>query len=199
MAAFFGVVLLGGAFFAGVEDPAFPAGDLFAAGFFAGAFFGAVFFAAVRFVVGLFPSAFGAAAGAFRVGGSAVAGAAGGWAVETEGAAARDAEVRAAVRGSDVRARTGAAAGVGGAARAMSAARRAASAARVAAGSGSNVRREPSGPACAGPAAGMEARARARDEPGIGCRGSSRSWMTGATIRMTSSSLAEARGSSRTP
>ena len=80
------------------------------------------------------------------------------------------------------------------------AARRAASAARVAAGSGSNVRAR-------GPGVVEEGwfgesardRARARADPGIGRRGSRRSWMTGATMRITSSSLAEASGSRRTP
>lgn len=79
-------------------------------------------------------------------------------------------------------------------------ARRAASAARVAAGSGSNVRVRGACVVGAGwVGASARACARARADPGIGWRGSSRSWMTGATIRMTSSSLAEASGSRRTP
>lgn len=78
------------------------------------------------------------------------------------------------------------------------AARRAASAARVAAGSGSNVRVRAPGAVDAGWFE-ESARARARADPGIGRRGSSRSWITGATMRITSSSLAEASGSRRTP
>ncbi len=107
----------------------------------------------------------------------------------------------AGVPGGRVRAgAAGAAAGFRGVVRFTSAATRAACAARVAAGSGSKVRaRVPVGPVGTEPAGGADARARARAEPGIGRRGSSRSWMTGATMRMTSSSLAEASGSRRTP
>jgi hypothetical protein len=78
--------------------------------------------------------------------------------------------------------------------------RDAAAARRVDAGSGSNVR--VLGPEVGGvgeSAGGAEDRDRARAEPGIGRRGSSRSWITGATILMTSSSLADASGSRRTP
>jgi hypothetical protein len=75
-----------------------------------------------------------------------------------------------------------------------------AAARRVDAGSGSNVRvLEPA--VGGGGESGCDAadRDRARAEPGIGRRGSSRSWITGATILMTSSSLADASGSRRTP
>ena len=97
-------------------------------------------------------------------------------------------------------AEAGALAGFGGALLAASAASRDASAARVAAGSGSNFRDGwPVAGACPELVDEVVVRARARAEPGIGRRGSSRSWMTGATIRMTSSSLAEASGSRRTP
>jgi hypothetical protein len=78
--------------------------------------------------------------------------------------------------------------------------RDAAAARRVDAGSGSNVR--VLGPDVGGvgeSACGAADRDRARAEPGIGRRGSSRSWITGATILMTSSSLADASGSRRTP
>jgi hypothetical protein len=77
----------------------------------------------------------------------------------------------------------------------------AAAARRVDAGSGSKVRAA-LGLGVLGvgePGCGAADRARARVEPGIGRRGSSRSWITGATILMTSSSLADASGSRRTP
>lgn len=78
--------------------------------------------------------------------------------------------------------------------------RDAAAARRVDAGSGSNVRALGPGVGGAGESGcGAADRARARAEPGIGRRGSSRSWITGATILMTSSSLADASGSRRTP
>jgi hypothetical protein len=85
---------------------------------------------------------------------------------------------------------TGAAAGPVAAARA---------AAARALGSGSNVRTRGVGTPASVPARCSSDLLRARADPGIGLRGSSRSWITGATIRMTSSSLADASGSRRTP
>lgn len=107
-------------------------------------------------------------------------------------------EVPAALPGLDVAARRSALAR----SRTSSASRASSAAclARVAAGSGSNFRERSRG--CSGESGigvVLDASERDRAEPGIGWRGSSRSWMTGATIRITSSSLAEANGSRRTP